>query len=86
MSDYSHESIGLILWSSTELTITILTATVPTYRLLFKAIRDPLSSNGRRSSRGYRLDNLEEGKKDFPLPAQKTRAKNDTILMETSMS
>ncbi|KAF7889316.1 uncharacterized protein EAF01_010809 [Botrytis porri] len=86
-SDYSYETIGLILWSSTELMITILTATIPTYRPLYKALRGSLSSTGRRSSRGYRLDNLEEeGKKDLPPPAVKRRPKNDTTLMATAMS
>ncbi|KAF7924955.1 uncharacterized protein EAE98_007043 [Botrytis deweyae] len=86
-SDYSYETIGLILWSSTELMITILTATIPTYRPLYKVLRGSLSSTGRRSSRGYRLDNLEEeGKKDLPPPAIKRRPKNDTTLMATAMS
>ncbi|KAF7941797.1 uncharacterized protein EAE97_006634 [Botrytis byssoidea] len=86
-SDYSYETIGLILWSSTELMITILTATIPTYRPLYKVLRGSLSSTGRRSSRGYRLDNLEEeGKKDLPPPAVKRRPKNDTTLMATAMS
>ncbi|TGO16648.1 hypothetical protein BTUL_0025g00020 [Botrytis tulipae] len=86
-SDYSYDTIGLILWSSTELTITILTATIPTYRPLYKVLRGSLSSTGRRSSRGYRLDNLEEeGKKDLPPPAVKRRPKNDTTLMATAIS
>ncbi|KAF7891325.1 uncharacterized protein EAF02_001650 [Botrytis sinoallii] len=85
-SDYSYETIGLILWSSTELMTTILTATIPTYRPLYKVLRGSLSSTGRRSSRGYRLDNLEEGKKDLPPPAIKRRPKNDTTLMATAMS
>ncbi|KAF7861790.1 hypothetical protein EAF04_007673 [Stromatinia cepivora] len=85
-SDYSYETIGLILWSSTELTITILTATIPTYLPLYKIIRSSLSSTSRQSGRGYRLDNLEEGRKDLPPPAQKRRPKNDTTLMATSMS
>ncbi|KAF5870620.1 uncharacterized protein Bfra_010009 [Botrytis fragariae] len=86
-SDYSYETIGLILWSSTELMITILTATIPTYRPLYKVLKGSLSSTGRRSSRGYRLDNLEEeGKKDLPPPAVKRRPKNDTTIMATAMS
>ncbi|KAG4032731.1 hypothetical protein MFRU_006g01950 [Monilinia fructicola] len=84
-SDYSYQTIGLILWSSTELTTTILTATVPTYRPLFKAMRVSLSSTGRQSGRG-RLDKRDEGKKDLPPPAPKRRPKNDTTLMETSLS
>lgn len=67
--------------------ITILTATIPTYRPLYKVLRGSLSSTGRRSSRGYRLDNLEEGgKKDLPPPAVKRRPKNDTTIMATAMS
>ncbi|KAB8293899.1 hypothetical protein EYC80_009375 [Monilinia laxa] len=85
-SDYSYETTGLILWSSTELTTTILTATIPTYRPLLKVMRVSLSSTGRQSGRGYRLDNQNAGKKDLPPPAQKRRPKNDTTLMETSLS
>ncbi|ESZ95637.1 hypothetical protein SBOR_3985 [Sclerotinia borealis F-4128] len=86
-SDYSYETIGLILWSSTELTITILTATIPTYRPLYKVIKGSLSSTGGQSGRGYRLDNLdEERRKDLPHLAQKRVPKNDTTLMETSAS
>ncbi|RAL67100.1 hypothetical protein DID88_007880 [Monilinia fructigena] len=70
-SDYSYKTTGLILWSSTELTTTILTATVPTYRPLLKCMRDSLSSTGRQPGRGYRLDNQDAGNKKIPPPAQK---------------
>lgn len=67
--------------------ITILTATIPTYRPLYKVIRGSLSSTNRQSGRGYRLDDLgEEGRKDLPPPAQKRRPRNDTTLMATAMS
>ncbi|ATZ56378.1 hypothetical protein BCIN_13g02180 [Botrytis cinerea B05.10] len=86
-SDYSYETIGLILWSSTELMITILTATIPTYRPLYKVLRGSLSSTSGRSGRGYRLDNIEEeGRKDLPPPAVKRRPRNDTTLMATAIS
>lgn len=45
-----------------------------------------MSSNGRQSGRGYRLDNLDEGGKDLPPPAPKKRPKNDTTLMATDIS
>ncbi|KAM0168604.1 hypothetical protein ACHAPF_010839 [Botrytis cinerea] len=81
------ETIGLILWSSTELMITILTATIPTYRPLYKVLRGSLSSTSGRSGRGYRLDNIEEeGRKDLPPPAVKRRPRNDTTLMATAIS
>lgn len=34
-SDYTYETVPLILWSSTELAITIITACIPTYRFLW---------------------------------------------------
>lgn len=84
---FSDETIGLILWSSTELMITILTATIPTYRPLYKVLRGSLSSTSGRSGRGYRLDNIEgQGRKDLPPPAVKRRPRNDTTLMATAVS
>lgn len=67
--------------------ITILTATIPTYRPLYKVLRGSLSSTSGRSGRGYRLDNIEEeGRKDLPPPAVKRRPRNDTTLMATAIS
>ncbi|CZR68799.1 related to integral membrane protein pth11 [Phialocephala subalpina] len=53
-TDYSYETVGLILWNSTELTVTILCATIPTLRPLYKQIlRHASKSKDRRQS--YRL-------------------------------
>jgi hypothetical protein len=46
----TDETVGLILWSSTELTVTILTATIPTLRPLYKQLF-ALSKNRSRSFR-----------------------------------
>ncbi|KAG9228466.1 hypothetical protein BJ875DRAFT_435271 [Amylocarpus encephaloides] len=57
-SDYSYETVGLILWSSTELMVTILTATIPTLRPLYSKIRGYHSSNEAyemRRNGGHRL-------------------------------
>lgn len=50
------DTVGLILWSSTELTLTILTATIPTLRPLYNSLRG-VSSRGEYNdnSRGYEL-------------------------------
>ncbi|CZR60696.1 related to integral membrane protein pth11 [Phialocephala subalpina] len=65
-SDYSYETVGLILWSSTELMVTILTATIPCLRPLYTKLRGRSSSDdsynkqdGNRSrSQGYQLNNI----------------------------
>lgn len=44
-----------------------------------------MSSNGRQSGRGYRLDNPDGGGKDLPPPAPKKRPQNDTTLMATDI-
>jgi hypothetical protein len=50
----TDETVGLILWNSTELTVTILCATIPTLRPLYKQLlRLSLDSKDRR--RSYRL-------------------------------
>ncbi|KAF8862133.1 hypothetical protein BDZ45DRAFT_617703 [Acephala macrosclerotiorum] len=54
-TDYSYETVSLILWNSTELMVTILCATIPTLRPLYKQFIRPFSrSIDRRQS--YRLD------------------------------
>ncbi|RDL29797.1 uncharacterized protein BP5553_10662 [Venustampulla echinocandica] len=55
-SDYSYDTVGLILWSSTELMLTILTATIPTLRPLYNKLRG-VSSRGEydESGPGYEL-------------------------------
>jgi len=62
-SDYSYDTIGLILWSSTELMVTILTATIPCLRPLYSRIRGysthSYSDNPNRlRTRSYHLDNI----------------------------
>ncbi|KUJ10401.1 uncharacterized protein LY89DRAFT_656175 [Mollisia scopiformis] len=53
-TDYSYETVGLILWNSTELTVTILCATIPTLRpLIAQLLRLCSRSSTRRQS--YRL-------------------------------
>ncbi|KAE9366870.1 hypothetical protein N431DRAFT_384870 [Stipitochalara longipes BDJ] len=57
--DYSYETVGLILWSSTELTVTILTATIPTLRPLYKQLflHQPAHS--------YRLNAVQKSPSNF---------------------
>ncbi|KAH8808619.1 hypothetical protein F5884DRAFT_378259 [Xylogone sp. PMI_703] len=64
-SDYSYETVGLILWSSTELMVTMLAASLSTLRPLYKKFRGTYSSNEGyhgSSSGAYRLDNVKDGK------------------------
>lgn len=57
--DYSWETVGLILWSSTEATVTILTATIPTLRPLYKQLflRQPINN--------YRLNAVQKSPSNF---------------------
>ncbi|TVY37762.1 hypothetical protein LSUB1_G004425 [Lachnellula subtilissima] len=62
-SDYSYDTVGLILWSSTELMVTILTATIPCLRPLYNEIRgfsthSYSDSPNRLRTRSYHLDNI----------------------------
>ena len=57
------ETVGLILWSSTELMVTILTATIPCLRPLYNQIRgrsrdDSYDNPNRMRTRTYRLKNI----------------------------
>jgi len=74
-SDYSWETVSLILWSSTELMVTILTATIPTFRPLYKSLRGTLHGTSGNTGRGYRLENVE----DALSRAQKSRPNTDTL-------
>ncbi|TVY40801.1 hypothetical protein LOCC1_G006253 [Lachnellula occidentalis] len=62
-SDYSYETVSLILWSSTELMVTILTATIPCLRPLYNEIRGhstrSYSDNPNRlRTRSYHLNDI----------------------------
>ncbi|TVY88169.1 hypothetical protein LAWI1_G005805 [Lachnellula willkommii] len=63
-SDYSYDTVGLILWSSTELMVTILTATIPTLRPLYNDIRGRSTRSygdedpNRMRTRSYHLNNI----------------------------
>ena len=55
--DVIDDGVDTILWAATELTVTILTATIPTLRPLYRRIRGSLSSGpyGSSRARGYEL-------------------------------
>ncbi|RFU34709.1 hypothetical protein B7463_g1634, partial [Scytalidium lignicola] len=62
-ADYSYGTISLILWSSTELLVTMLAACISTLRPLYKKFRGNYSSNEggyHNSSGAYRLDNVKD--------------------------
>ncbi|KAH8590118.1 hypothetical protein B0O99DRAFT_635667 [Bisporella sp. PMI_857] len=86
-SDYSYETVGLILWSSTELMVTILTATIPTLRPLYNQLRgyvtseDKYGSHKRSRSRGYRLDNIESEASNKITPALTPHSNYGTVIV-----
>ena len=55
----TDETVGLILWSSTEATVTILTATIPTLRPLYKQIFLHQPGNS------YRLNAVQKSPSNF---------------------
>ena len=60
---YIDQTVGLILWSSTELMVTIITATAPCLRPLYNRLRgrsrgDSYEDPNRARTRGYHLKNI----------------------------
>ncbi|KAF4634671.1 hypothetical protein G7Y89_g3427 [Cudoniella acicularis] len=77
-SDYSYDTVGLILWSSTELMLTILTATIPTLRPLYNRLRG-VSSRGEYhdSDRGYQFEDSK---------SIKLRPKERNLMLTTTVA
>jgi len=64
-SDYSYETVGLILWSSTELLVTIMTACIPCYRELWKRIFNKHGSSGSGSNSYFQNKSIRLQDKDM---------------------
>lgn len=79
LSPTSDETVSLILWNSTELTVTILCATIPTLRPLYKQCMRLFSrSNDRRQS--YRLDGSTPKNEAFKFTPYTSNSKASVVV------
>lgn len=79
-TDYSYETVGLILWTSTELTVTILTATIPTLRPLYKR----LFAHSKHRRLSYRLGDHPSRKEQLHFTPYTNSVKASVVATTTT--
>lgn len=80
------ETVSLILWNSTELTVSILCATIPTLRPLYKEFLSLFSRRRRSPSlQSYKLDNTPSAKSE-PFKSSSVSDSGNTYASKSSVS